>query len=206
MTRHRTRLSAFGPSAGRWARAGRERLSGGGSASRPVAPPRLAGASGIAARSVAAGASATREVASRLAGASRLTALTAVLLALLALGLVSPLEAGATSTAATTIEASGIQAVAASEARGAQPLPAATVERLKQVADSVAYTMLAERITPGLTVAVGHAGEIVFQKGYGLADVENGVAARPETVYRIGSITKQFTSAAVMQMVERGRT
>jgi len=51
---------------------------------------------------------------------------------------------------------------------------------------------------------VGRDGEIVFQKGYGLADVENGVAARPETVYRIGSITKQFTSAAVMQMVERG--
>ena len=37
------------------------------------------------------------------------------------------------------------------------------------------------------------------------ADLENGVLAAAETVYRIGSITKQFTAAAIMQLVERGK-
>jgi CubicO group peptidase (beta-lactamase class C family) len=41
-------------------------------------------------------------------------------------------------------------------------------------------------------------------KGYGLADVEQGVEAHAETVYRIGSLTKQFTAAAVMQLVDAG--
>jgi len=39
-------------------------------------------------------------------------------------------------------------------------------------------------------------------KGYGMADVENQVPVTPQTVFRIGSVTKQFTSATVMQFVE----
>ncbi|MDX1494052.1 MAG: serine hydrolase domain-containing protein, partial [Longimicrobiales bacterium] len=78
------------------------------------------------------------------------------------------------------------------------------LERLNVVADSVAHDHLARNVTPGVTIAVARDGEIVFQEGYGLADVENGVAARPETVYRIGSITKQFTAAGIMQLVEDG--
>ena len=78
------------------------------------------------------------------------------------------------------------------------------LERLNVVADSVAHDHLARNVTPGVTIAVARDGEIVFQEGYGLADVENGVAARPETVYRIGSITKQFTAAGIMQLVEEG--
>src|SRR5439155_16678032 len=42
-------------------------------------------------------------------------------------------------------------------------------------------------------------------RGYGLADLENQLPVTPQTVFRIGSITKQFTSAAVMQLVEQGK-
>lgn len=56
----------------------------------------------------------------------------------------------------------------------------------------------------GLSVAVRQGDDLQFAKGYGSADLENNVPAAAETVYRIGSITKQFTAAAIMQLVERG--
>lgn len=77
-------------------------------------------------------------------------------------------------------------------------------DRLEHVADSVAHHHLASDAAPGITVAVARDGEIVLRKGYGTADAELGVAAGPGTVYRIGSITKQFTSALVMRLVEAG--
>lgn len=86
------------------------------------------------------------------------------------------------------------------------PLTAQSMDlvRLDAVADSIAHDHLARDRTPGVSIAVARDGEIVFQEGYGMADVELGVAARPETVYRIGSVTKQFTAAGIMQLVEEG--
>src|SRR5918996_388184 len=55
------------------------------------------------------------------------------------------------------------------------------------------------------SVAVVRGRDTVVMKGYGLADVENDVRATPQTVYRIGSITKQFTAAAVLQLEEQGK-
>lgn len=78
------------------------------------------------------------------------------------------------------------------------------LERLERVADSVAHDHLARNVAPGMSIAVAKDGAIVLEKGYGLADVENGVAARPETVYRIGSVTKQFTAVGIMRLVEQG--
>ena len=58
---------------------------------------------------------------------------------------------------------------------------------------------------PGLAVAVVRDGKVVKSKGYGLANVELAVPVTEETVFEIGSITKQFTAAAVMMLVEEGR-
>jgi CubicO group peptidase (beta-lactamase class C family) len=58
---------------------------------------------------------------------------------------------------------------------------------------------------PGLSVALVVDDRIVWSKGFGLADVENEVPARPNTVYRIASISKPIAATAVMQLVERGR-
>jgi CubicO group peptidase (beta-lactamase class C family) len=48
---------------------------------------------------------------------------------------------------------------------------------------------------PGLSVAVVSAGRVVWERGYGFADVEARVPAAPDTLYRIASLTKTFTSA-----------
>jgi CubicO group peptidase (beta-lactamase class C family) len=58
---------------------------------------------------------------------------------------------------------------------------------------------------PGLQIVVEHRGEIVLDRGYGFADLEHQVPVTAETVFPIGSISKQFGAAAIMQLVETGR-
>jgi D-alanyl-D-alanine carboxypeptidase len=83
--------------------------------------------------------------------------------------------------------------------------PAQDARALVQYVDSVATAAVAEHRTAGVSVAVVKNGRTVLAKGYGHADLENDVPATAETVYRIGSITKQFTSAAIMRLMEQGK-
>lgn len=70
--------------------------------------------------------------------------------------------------------------------------------------DSLAQAMLAEGMVSGLSVGVKRGEDLLLAQGYGYADLENRVPAGPQTVYGIGSVTKQFTAAAVMKLVEEG--
>jgi len=58
---------------------------------------------------------------------------------------------------------------------------------------------------PGVSIVVLQNGRIVKEKGYGLANVEHGVPATPETKFQSGSIGKMFTAALVMLLVEDGK-
>jgi CubicO group peptidase (beta-lactamase class C family) len=58
---------------------------------------------------------------------------------------------------------------------------------------------------PGMSVAVVVNDRLAWSSGFGLADVENDVPARANTVFRIASISKPIAATAVMQLVERGR-
>lgn len=58
---------------------------------------------------------------------------------------------------------------------------------------------------PGAAVLVVHRGEVLLRKGYGLANLELGVPIDPAQVFRIGSLTKQFTAVAILQLVEAGK-
>jgi len=62
----------------------------------------------------------------------------------------------------------------------------------------------AERL-PSVSAAVVRKGEVVWADAVGLANVEDGLEATPETQYRIGSITKTFTAVAIMQLRDGGR-
>ena len=58
---------------------------------------------------------------------------------------------------------------------------------------------------PAISVALVRDGQLVKAAGYGLANVELDVPARPETIYQSGSVGKQFTAMAVMLLVEEGK-
>ncbi|MDQ3282969.1 MAG: beta-lactamase family protein [Acidobacteriota bacterium] len=79
------------------------------------------------------------------------------------------------------------------------------VKRIEAVADAAARKQLATGAVPGITIAVAQNGEIVFTRGYGKANVELNVAATPDTVYALTSVSKQFTAALIMRLVEAGK-
>ncbi len=58
---------------------------------------------------------------------------------------------------------------------------------------------------PGASALVVRNGKVLLRKGYGLADQELGVPVRPEMVFQLGSVTKQFTAAAILMLQERGK-
>jgi len=99
-----------------------------------------------------------------------------------------------------TYSAALLACALATPAAGAQDTRA-----LVHYVDSVATAAVNEKRTAGVSVAVVKNGRTVLAKGYGFADLENDVPATAETVYRIGSITKQFTSAAIMRLAEQGK-
>ncbi|HEY2310602.1 MAG TPA: serine hydrolase domain-containing protein [Gaiellaceae bacterium] len=62
-----------------------------------------------------------------------------------------------------------------------------------------------EKRLASLAAAVLRDGELVWETAVGVADVEGGIDATPDTQYRIGSITKTFTAAAIMQLRDAGK-
>ena len=54
------------------------------------------------------------------------------------------------------------------------------------------------------SVLLAKNGKVILAKGYGLANIELDVANKPETKFRLASITKQFTAAAILQLQENG--
>src|SRR5215212_10690038 len=58
---------------------------------------------------------------------------------------------------------------------------------------------------PGAAIIAVKDGQIVFRTGYGLANLELGVPIAADTVFRLASITKQFTAVAILMLIEQGR-
>jgi len=71
--------------------------------------------------------------------------------------------------------------------------------------DSIARAALASGRAAGLSVGVVRGRDTLLLKGYGSADLELDVPTPPAAIYEIGSVTKQFTASAVMQLVEQGK-
>lgn len=92
---------------------------------------------------------------------------------------------------------------------GCASLPTAPAVEAREVArpDLAAIDALMADYTgevPGASVLVLHEGEPVVRRSYGLADVDAGIAATPATNYRLASVSKQFTAAAVLLLVDDG--
>ncbi len=71
--------------------------------------------------------------------------------------------------------------------------------------DKFVRAVMAERNVPGVGIAVVKNGKVVKKQGYGVASVEFGAPVTTETVFEIGSVSKQMTGAAVLLLVEDGK-
>src|ERR1700748_1765235 len=79
-----------------------------------------------------------------------------------------------------------------------------------QVSDSVArridgvYARYASPSSPGCVVGVFQNGKITYEKGYGSANIEYDAPITPRTPFIMGSVTKQFTAAAIALLIDDG--
>lgn len=86
-------------------------------------------------------------------------------------------------------------AVAAAEPAQAQP----------PSVDQAVSAYMAKLNAPSVAIAVVSRGKVVLDRAWGMADLENFVPAKTETLFRIASVAKPITAVAVMLLVERGR-
>lgn len=77
----------------------------------------------------------------------------------------------------------------------------ATFDRI----EALAAAEFAKHPTAGATVGVVSPSGLVWTKSYGLADIEKKVPASRDTLYRIGTISRQFTALMLLQLAERGK-
>ena len=80
-------------------------------------------------------------------------------------------------------------------------VPVPSLDRLEQELESLRGRL---RI-PGMSAAVAENDRIIWARGFGMANRERSVAAGPDTIYHLASLTKPFGSTIVLQLVEEGR-
>lgn len=80
----------------------------------------------------------------------------------------------------------------------------ATADSFEDVVDQCVTEAMAALDTPGASVAVIVDGDLVYQQGYGVKQRGGSAAVGAQTRFRIGSVTKMFTAAGLMQQVEAG--
>ena len=98
-------------------------------------------------------------------------------------------------------------AAAASLASGALGAPRAPIAEvaLRTAIAVAARKSIAAKGAPGISVAVARGGRLLLEQSFGFANLETATLARPRSIFRIGSLTKQFTAAAVLRLQEQGR-
>src|SRR5260370_37424852 len=67
------------------------------------------------------------------------------------------------------------------------------------------FTDLTKPGSPGCAICISRDGKIIYEKGYGLANVEDNVPVTPQTVFDVGSVSKQFTAASVLLLEKQGK-
>ena len=86
----------------------------------------------------------------------------------------------------------------------AKGLVAVSDEKSAAAVDEV-FSDLAKPGSPGCALGVYRDGKILYAKGYGLADIEQNTAITPQTVFDIGSTSKQFTAASILLLEKQGK-
>lgn len=81
----------------------------------------------------------------------------------------------------------------------AQPRPEAAP---RDTVDQFILAEMAQSHVPGVSLAVLRAGKVIRSQGYGYADLEHRIPATPQTVFKIGSVSKQFIATGIMLLAQ----
>ncbi len=83
--------------------------------------------------------------------------------------------------------------------------PAALADDVRSKQVTALFEHLDEGKQPGAAVLVIEDGDIVFEQGFGYANLEDGTKISPASSFRLASVSKQFTTAAIMVLAEQGK-
>ena len=106
-----------------------------------------------------------------------------------------------------------LQLAIAAAAAGAMPAAFAAAAKSGAAAkpdafaaiDAMATALVDKQVTPGLSLAVMRGGRLLHARGYGSANLETGTPVSAETVFRVGSVSKQFIATAIALLAEEGK-
>ena len=96
----------------------------------------------------------------------------------------------------------------AQAAAGATPTaatPVAAAPAWQRAVDSLITAEQERTRTPGLQVAIALDGKVIYSRGFGVADIETGRPVTPQTLFRVGSVTKMVSAAAVTELAVEGK-
>ena len=71
--------------------------------------------------------------------------------------------------------------------------------------ETFAQDLVTKSRIPGVTLSIAQHGRVLYEKAFGYRDVERGIAATSETVFGLGSVSKNFTALAIMQLQDAGK-
>lgn len=87
----------------------------------------------------------------------------------------------------------------------ATPAPAQkTTNKLESAIDALFHEQVAPG-EPGAAIGLYRQGRVLFAKGYGMADLDSGIAMAPQTQFNVASVSKQFTAFAIALLAHEGR-
>src|SRR5688572_503107 len=85
------------------------------------------------------------------------------------------------------------------------PVLAQPTATARDTVDRFIAAEMARTHIPGVAVAVLRGGKVIKAQGYGIADLEHQIPVTPQTVFKIGSVSKQFLATGIMLLVQDGR-
>jgi len=99
----------------------------------------------------------------------------------------------------------GAIVVSSAQAPAPAPLPQIPGPATPDDVDTFVRARMARDHIPGLALAVVRSGKIVKVQGFGFADVEHKKLVTPDTIFRIGSMSKQFLATGIMLLAQDGK-
>ena len=85
------------------------------------------------------------------------------------------------------------------------PPPEEQPPSLGSTVDALANSAMQQQGLPGMTIALGKNGTMLYVKAYGISNMATHLTTQTNTIFEIGSITKQFTAALIMKLQEQGK-
>jgi CubicO group peptidase (beta-lactamase class C family) len=85
-----------------------------------------------------------------------------------------------------------------------KPDPGAASRLLREQTDKV-FAKRDSTVSPGCALSVMQDSQMIYKRGYGMADLDHDVPITPETIFHVASISKQFTAAAIVLLAQDGK-